>query len=267
MLNRRNFIKTAIFAAVGTLFTGSMLPFRSARLQLTREQIRVSGVNSSLRIVAASDIHGRCDYLPLTDLVGVINKLQPDVFILGGDIVEKRQDLNLIAAYKSIIVKHATLAVMGNWEHKLDHSAGVLKKRYHNIGARLLINEIYHIHGYDFVGIDDYLFGRPDFRLVNEAFTGEHPVVVISHCPAVFDHFASTRNTPVIVISGHTHGGQIAPFGKAFITPAGSGSYIQGWYRCNKASMYVMRGIGTSVLPIRIGAPPELLVLDLLPAV
>ena len=67
----------------------------------------------------------------------------------------------------------------------------------------------------------------------------------------------------VIVIAGHTHGGQIAPFGKAVVTPSGSGSYIHGWYQSGNTSMYVMRGIGTSGPPIRIGARPEILVLDI----
>jgi predicted MPP superfamily phosphohydrolase len=49
------------------------------------------------------------------------------------------------------------------------------------------------------------------------------------------------------------------------ITPRGSGPYVQGWYYHQNNSMYVMRGVGTSVLPLRIGARPELLVLDLLP--
>jgi predicted MPP superfamily phosphohydrolase len=68
------------------------------------------------------------------------------------------------------------------------------------------------------------------------------------------------------VISGHTHGGQIAPFGHALYTPAGSGRYVKGWYRKGNNSMYVMRGIGTAHFPIRLGASPELLVLDLIPS-
>jgi predicted MPP superfamily phosphohydrolase len=67
----------------------------------------------------------------------------------------------------------------------------------------------------------------------------------------------------MLVLSGHTHGGQIAPFGITLVTPRGSGSYVKGWYHQEGHSMYVMRGIGTTGVPLRIGATPELLVLDI----
>ena len=67
-----------------------------------------------------------------------------------------------------------------------------------------------------------------------------------------------------LMISGHTHGGQIALFGKALFTPNGSGQYTKGWYVRNQDMLYVMRGIGSSYrFPIRIGVKPEILVLDI----
>ena len=263
MLNRRNFIKSAVLTAAGSLSAGSVFAFQSTDLEITHEQITVTEASRNLRIVAVSDIHGRSKYLPLTHLVEVINDLSPDVFILAGDIVDRRKDLDLISAYKSVIVKHAKLAVMGNWEHHVNHTAEKLEKRYLDIGARLLINEVYEIQGYHFAGIDDYLSGKPDYKIVAGASAGENPVIVISHCPKAFNHIESSLKNSVIVISGHTHGGQIAPLGKALVTPKGSGSYVHGWYHRGNARMYVMRGIGTSGLPLRVGARPELLVLDI----
>jgi uncharacterized protein len=65
------------------------------------------------------------------------------------------------------------------------------------------------------------------------------------------------------VLSGHTHGGQVAPFGLATILPRGCGRYVAGWYRDEGGPpMYVSRGIGTSLVPVRIGATPELVVID-----
>jgi predicted MPP superfamily phosphohydrolase len=81
-----------------------------------------------------------------------------------------------------------------------------------------------------------------------------------------FDSIAPDDRNPKIVICGHTHGGQIAPFGRALVIPNGSGRYLKGWYRRGNNSMYVMRGIGASFLPVRLGARPELLVLDLMPS-
>ena len=101
--------------------------------------------------------------------------------------------------------------------------------------------------------------------MLNEAAGRSQPVLIVSHCPGSFDYINKTSNHTTIAVAGHTHGGQIAPFGKALVTPTGSGSYVHGWYDRNNASMYVMRGIGTSGLPLRIGARPERLVLDLCP--
>jgi predicted MPP superfamily phosphohydrolase len=64
------------------------------------------------------------------------------------------------------------------------------------------------------------------------------------------------------MLSGHTHGGQIAPFGVALKLPHGSGGYVAGWYRGDGVPLYVSRGIGTSLVPIRIGATPELAQFD-----
>jgi predicted MPP superfamily phosphohydrolase len=70
---------------------------------------------------------------------------------------------------------------------------------------------------------------------------------------------ANARIPFVMMLAGHTHSGQLAPFGHAVWRPRGSGRYVSGWYRDpNRVSMYVSRGIGTSVVPIRLGAVPEI---------
>lgn len=60
-----------------------------------------------------------------------------------------------------------------------------------------------------------------------------------------------------MILSGHTHGGQIVLFGNVFFTPLGSGSYVKGWYENEHSRMFVSKGIGTSALPIRFGARAE----------
>jgi predicted MPP superfamily phosphohydrolase len=64
------------------------------------------------------------------------------------------------------------------------------------------------------------------------------------------------------MLSGHTHGGQIAPFGLAPFRPRGSGRYVSGWYRDAVPALYVSRGIGTSVIDARYRAVPEVPVFD-----
>ena len=60
------------------------------------------------------------------------------------------------------------------------------------------------------------------------------------------------------MLSGHTHGGQITFLGIVPFKPQGSGRYLKGWYKDSDPKMYISKGIGTSVLPIRLGARAEM---------
>jgi len=71
-----------------------------------------------------------------------------------------------------------------------------------------------------------------------------------------------TPYRPQWMLAGHTHGGQIAPFGWTPFRPRGSGRYVGGWYRDTVPALYVSRGIGTSVIDARHRAVPEVPVFD-----
>ena len=71
---------------------------------------------------------------------------------------------------------------------------------------------------------------------------------------------------PALLLSGHTHGGQIRLPGVPAFTPPGSGRYVAGWYLDPPAPLYVSRGIGTADIRARFRCPPELPVFRLLPA-
>jgi len=67
----------------------------------------------------------------------------------------------------------------------------------------------------------------------------------------------------LLSLSGHTHGGQVPFFGSPLMLPPGSGAYNHGLYVTQYGPLYVSRGIGTSELPLRIGARPEIAEFDL----
>ena len=64
------------------------------------------------------------------------------------------------------------------------------------------------------------------------------------------------------MLSGHTHGGQLQVLGWAPVLPRGSGGYVSGWYRKVRPYLYVSRGLASSVVPLRLGAPPEVACFD-----
>jgi hypothetical protein len=262
-MNRRTFLKIGLAASASVIPAGTLFAVQSTELEVSHQQVVLPGLGQRLRIVAVSDLHGRSHYLLLRDLVEIVNGQRPDIFILAGDIIDHREDLEILSGFAGVEATLVKVAVMGNWEYQTGLGLGIFQSVYGSAGVQLLINSKLNIQNLAVFGLDDLLDGRPDFKKLNDALNVDIPALLICHCPAGFDHIRQNSEAPLVAISGHTHGGQIAPFGNAIITPHGSGDYVHGWYRQGNASMYVTRGIGTSVLPIRIGARPEMLVLDL----
>jgi predicted MPP superfamily phosphohydrolase len=115
-------------------------------------------------------------------------------------------------------------------------------------------------------GLDDLVAGQPNFG-VGESGSGAPNSLLLGHCPALRDVPAAqppqNRRGIALMLSGHTHAGQFAPFGWAPLRPYGSGRYVAGWYRDeNRWPLYVSRGIGTSIVPVRFFAPPEIAVFE-----
>jgi predicted MPP superfamily phosphohydrolase len=262
-MNRRLFIKSMLATGFSFIFGGTAYAYRSMELEITHEKIRIEGVEEKMRIVALSDLHAPCFYFPDDTLVETVNRLRPDVFILAGDIVDRYGNENLVSVFENVKSRFAKLAVYGNWEYHGGLDQAALLKSYEKAGVTVLVNDVFQLKGMTFVGLDDYLRGKPDYQLLRKTDSKISPVLAVAHCPASFDRFDAGSRSPLITLSGHTHGGQIAPFGRALITPHGSSGYVHGWYHRKNQAMYVMRGVGTSVVPVRIGAKPEILVLDL----
>jgi predicted MPP superfamily phosphohydrolase len=88
--------------------------------------------------------------------------------------------------------------------------------------------------------------------------------VLVQHSPGWFESAAA--KTPEarydLCVSGHAHGGQVTLFGLVLYTPPGSGSYEAGFYKIALCDLYVSKGLGTSVLPFRLGARPEIAVFE-----
>ena len=235
------------------------------RIDVSRFSREVPGLGSRLRIVAISDLHPGTLSMRISELVDLINKQDADVVVFAGDIIDGYPESLLEPYFKEVQSCFAKLAVLGNHEYYRRKSVYGLYEFYTRCGFRLLVNQTIHTDGVQWVGLDDWVYGHPDVSILECDETGSRFVVWVSHSPVLFDRVVEQYGSPSLMIAGHTHGGQIALFGKTIFTPYGSGRYQKGWYTAGSHSLYVMRGIGTSrILPIRIGVKPEILVLDLL---
>jgi predicted MPP superfamily phosphohydrolase len=88
------------------------------------------------------------------------------------------------------------------------------------------------------------------------------PTVALTHAP---DVWAGLSPRPALTLAGHTHGGQVAPFGLRPHLPTHGRLYPYGWYGDGGARLYVTAGLGTSAPPLRLQARPEIVVIDLTP--
>jgi len=253
--------------AGATLIGSGTYAYESNRVEISRERLVVRDLYQKLRVVAISDIHAPSFARWNPDLVTLINNECPDILILAGDTIDREGNENLVEVFGAVKATMAKLATLGNWEYSGRLNLGRLRRGYETAGISLLINTTLEVSGLKIVGLDDFLHGFPDYRIFKNFMPGSGSILVISHCPKSFDLLAPLMQSRLIVLSGHTHGGQIAPFGIVTYTPAGSGPYVQGWYHANDNSMYVMRGVGVSGIPLRVGARPELLVLDIHPSI
>ena len=171
--------------------------------------------------------------------------------------MNRRRFLGLSAAGSAALISVPKYAVLGNWEYWGGVDFNALSALYAKHNCELLVNRSvkFDIRGKKIrlAGFDDYI-GNPHHS--DAALDDISPVdgqLLLAHCP---HHRDIVHNRNSLMISGHTHGGQINLAGLVNYTPKGSGVYLKGWYRGN--TLYVSRGLGTSRIPLRLNSVPEL---------
>ncbi len=216
------------------------------------------------RIVQISDLH----IGPLLGrrfaerVVAQVNALGPDLVAITGDLVDGsvRRLAADVEPFASLEARHGVFFVTGNHDHYsgadawADHVAG--------LGLRVLRNERVCIReggvAFDLIGVDDHHGdwiggGGEDLPKALHGRDPERPSVLLAHDPSTFKR-ASALGVD-LQISGHTHGGQIWPFG-ALVRLAIP--FVAGRYRRNGAELYVSRGTGFWGPPMRLFAPAEI---------
>jgi predicted MPP superfamily phosphohydrolase len=226
------------------------------------------GAADRLRILQVSDLHVRGIGTLEHQLLNQLHDAAADLIVITGDAIDR---VACLPALDTLLAEFPTaprrLAIMGNWEYRSDAGLRSMEKTYARHGIELLVNRsitlVHRGRTIRVTGLDDIIGGRPDAAAALQDALPADKHLVLAHCPITRDSLPIPSGHPVsLILSGHTHGGQVAPFGIATHLPPGSGRYVAGWYRDDGPPMYVSRGIGTSLLPIRIGATPELVQLD-----
>lgn len=224
----------------------------------------------SLRVLLLSDIHCGIFLKPetLADVVKFLMQLQPDLVVVTGDIVtghsrEVRPFLDALAPLSR--APRGAWFCFGNHDY-FGGDPEEIREELQGIGITTLKNEAAKLaHGAgSFVlgGIDDLILGKPDWPRVMSKFGAPH--ILLSHNP---DHFYDAARRGVsLVLSGHTHGGQIRlPLGPPIIRQSRF-CLDEGAYSFESSLLVVTRGLGSILLPWRWGADPEAVMIDVVAA-
>jgi len=238
-------------------------------LSLERVNIDLERLPKNLdgfKIIHLSDIH----HSPFTNIehikraVKIANRLKPDMFVLTGDYVS--HETQYIAPVAKVLGKlrseFGTYACLGNHDHWTD--AASVTGHFREEGINVLINEGFRFEGrggsFWLAGVDDHMVGLTD---VPAALKGSYPdemKLLLAHNPIIFRK--AVRAGVDLTLSGHTHGGQVKiRDDEKRILPRRRLS--SGLHRRKSSQIYITRGIGTVVLPVRYQCPPEISLLTM----
>ena len=220
-----------------------------------------------LSVLLITDIHAGIFLKPesLWQIIHALMELEPDLVVVGGDLVSGH-----VSEATPILAGLAPLtrAPLGAWfcfgNH--DYFGGDPEELQHNlaaIGIRTLKNDsaVIHHRGGSFVlgGIDDRIMGKPDWDGVLAKHGSPH--LLMAHNP---DHFYEAEARGVLLtLSGHTHGGQIRFANGPAIIRQSRYCLDEGVFAFRQSLLVVSRGLGSIGLPIRWGADPEAVLIEI----
>ena len=246
------------------------LVVRHETLELLRWPSGLSGV----KIAVLSDIHAGSAFIDerkLRLIVDRTNQLQPDLIVILGDYIagngrgSRRMEPEVFAPIlKNLHAPFGVYSVLGNhdWWYNGTKVRTVLEAN----GIKVLDNEVLKITVRDnsvwLVGLAD-LWTRPQHidEVIAQVPEGE-PIIALTHNPDIFPQVPSRVN---LVLAGHTHGGQVRfPLIGSVVESSRYGErFEKGHVVENGHDLYVTSGIGTSIVPVRFGVPPEIVLLEL----
>ena len=273
---RRTLLSRGIAAVVGVLAVGlagagaasalGEVAVRSVRVQLSRLPKTMSG----FRVVQLTDLHigsilGRGW---LAAIVERVNALDADIVVITGDLVDGSVAAlrEHVAPLADLRAKRGVYFVTGN--HEYYSGADEWIAELGRLGVRVLRNERVVIgegdETFDLAGVDDWSakrFGAGHGADLARALEGRDPareLVLLAHQPKQIVEAAALGVG--LQLSGHTHGGQIFPWGYLVRLDQ---PYVQGLSLHGATQIYVSRGTGYWGPPMRVGAPPEITLIEL----
>ena len=224
-----------------------------------------------MKVAFITDLHAGSPHIDeryIKRLVARINEQSPDLVLIGGDIA-----INSVPGGKAIAIDSVanwlsgfraplgTYAVLGN--HDWWNDGARIRESLEAHGIVVLENQAKLLKFGDtrfwLVGVGDDMTEHADARRALSTIDTDDPRLLFMHDPAALMEQSSPF---VLALAGHMHGGQLrVPFLGALVTPGRAPRHwANGWVERPGGPLYVSKGIGTSILPFRLNAPPEFVI-------
>ena len=265
--SRREFL----LGAAATVVAATPIPALASGGEVTAERHEIvvpdlDPAHDGLRIAQLSDLHvgPKTPVETVRAAIAEANRFRPDLVVLTGDYLS--HDKAGVALMREQLggLEAPTLATLGNHDRWVDpRGAGTALE---DLGYGFLENQnttlsLRHAP-FTVIGIDDlWTYSADPPRAMKGAPAGSR--LYLAHVPATADILANWGK-PMLVLSGHTHGGQV---NVPLLTPAIRWMirepYMGGLYQIEKVQLYVNRGVGNVGLGLRLNAPPEVSLLTL----
>jgi uncharacterized protein len=239
----------------------------SRALALPRWPDRLEG----LRVAVIADVHTGAPHVSLSKVRRVVTRVnseRPDLVALLGDYVDPRVAgatpipiAALASALGRLEAPLGVVAVLGN--HDWIEGGREMASALRGAAVTVLENEAVPVgRGLWVAGVADAGSRQPDLAAALAAPPTHAPVLLLSHNPDVFPEVPARVS---LTLSGHTHGAQVdLPLVRDRVTPSRFGAhYAGGVFEERDRLLFVSRGLGTSRLPVRFMAPPEVALLEL----
>lgn len=253
-------------------------------LELNRLPVAVRGLPSAFdgfRIAQLSDFHASRQVTPtyLAEAVALAQAQAPDLVVLTGDFVHRgyRHVGHVAESLARLTAPCGVFAVLGNHDFSVRNALGF--RRYRHLhravaraltarGIRVLHNQAVPLRrGGDvlhLVGVEDLWSRTCDLDAAFAGVSADEPCVTLAHNPRTVERLAGRRCD--LMLSGHTHGGQVNWPGVGRPTLRGKNRRLAaGMYRFRGTQVYVNKGVGFG-FRFRFGVRPEVALLTLVPA-